>query len=85
MESKKNEIHDFKFKETPNIDKKKNKYSLILYCLSILSCVIAIQFIRQNLKSNDAPRISLRKTENNSPDFSVNKAISYEENLGILI
>ena len=80
MKSEKNEINDFKIKETPILDKKKNKFNLIIYCLIILSFVIAIQFIRNNLKSNEAPRISLRKTENSSPDFSVNKAISYEEN-----
>ena len=34
----------------------------------------------KNLKSTEAPRISLRKTENSSPDFTVNKQISYEEN-----
>ena len=80
MKSEKNEIHDFKIEESPMLEKKKNKFNFIIYCLTILSFVIAIQFIRNNLKSNEAPRISLRKTETSSPDFSVNKAISYEEN-----
>jgi lipopolysaccharide biosynthesis glycosyltransferase len=80
MKSEKNEIHDFKIKETPILAKKKNKFNLIIYCLIILSSVIAIQFIRNNLKSNEAPRISLRKTESSSPNFTVDKEISYEEN-----
>ena len=81
MKSEKNEIHKYKLEEpAPILDKNKNKFNLIIYCVTVLSCIIAFQLIRKNLKSNEAPKIYLRKTENNSPDFSVNKAISYEEN-----